>query len=163
MTMPISPESILAFVTGVAGSAIAFSVYRLSRVQRDDGWLRSLWEFHQAFWKDKDMERVRAWIASDAAYAEVRPILVKRNMEFKRGVNYVDELTIEEYKSLELIDRYSALLLAYSRISPRENSIHRQAKERLFDDYWVRSINAQRRPELFEYVNKFFPDLLTAA
>ena len=152
----------LPVLPGLAGAAIAWSVYRLAVVQRQDAWLRTLWDFHRAFWQDEKMEKVRSWIASDEAYKEVQPILAKRVQNFAFTNADAPAITIEEYKSLELIDRFAALLIGYNSISPTEHLLHRQAKQRFYDSYWIIQISETRRPEMHAYLKKFFPELLSA-
>lgn len=151
----------IPLLTGIAGAAIAWSVYRLSVAQRQDAWLRTLWDFHRAFWQDEKMEDVRAWIANDNAYAQVRPILVKR-LEALNATNLEERVTVEEYKVLEKLDRFAALLLGYKRISPRDNLLHKQTRFRLYDAYWINGITTERRPEMRAYLKRFFSELLSA-
>src|SRR5262245_30287910 len=72
--------------------------------QRQDSWVRSFNELHQAFWQDGDFEKVRAWIANDQEYSKLDPILQKRFSG--RG-----KLSGEEYKELERLDKFFNLLL----------------------------------------------------
>ncbi len=153
---------LIPFVTGAVGAAIAWSVYRLGVIQRQDAWLRTLWDFHRAFWQDEKMERVRAWIACDAAYREVQPILFKRVQGFSGADSGATTISIEEYKLLESVDRFGALLSGYTKIAPDEHPAHRQAKQRLYDTYWTSEISMSRRPELRAYLERFFPELFTA-
>ena len=147
-------------LTGIAGAAIAWSVYRLALVQRQDAWLRTLWEFHRAFWQDEKMEKVRSWIACDEAYKEVRPILAKRVEAFSSSGNQAPVISVDEYKLIELIDRFAALLMGYTRIAPADHPAHRKVRQHLYDSYWTRQISRSRRPELRAYLEHFFPELL---
>ncbi len=153
---------LITLVTGSVAAIIAALVYRLNSTQRQDTWLRGLWEFHRGFWQDEKMASVRAWIANNDAYnSEARDVLAKR-MRMGSYANGSAELTKEEYKVLETIDRFAALMVSYQGISKANRGIHEEVRQRVFD-YWIHEVTQQRRPEFHAYIVKYFPELVATA
>lgn len=128
-------------------------VYILNRSLREDAWARTLRDFHQFFWTDVDCKEVRSWIACDSAYTnKVYEVLAKRENN--------KNLTEDEYKIIEKIDKFFALLMSYKQIE-RKHTIHSEVSKRLFDSYWIEKIrNDENRQELFWYMEKFYPELI---
>lgn len=157
-----SMQSMLTFVLSLFGAAISWSVYQLSIAQREDAWLRTLWDFQRAFWQDERMETVRRWIACDQAYTEeIRPILLKRLGNLPIPTATATNLTPDEYKKLETLDRFAAVLTAYTQISPPTSIRHNNIKYRVFDDYWLKRATEQNRPEMNTYFKSFYPELIS--
>lgn len=143
-------NGIVELLTLVSGAVIAFFLYRLDAASRKDNWVKTLRDFHQFFWTDDDLKDVRQWIANDMDYEDIRDVLRLRNE--KKSVSS------DKYNTLEKIDKFAALLLAYKRVMPRDLG-HDDLLKRLFDDYWLGSITKEKRPELREYICTFYGDL----
>lgn len=139
---------ILLATVAVVLSALA---YKLNSRLREDAWARTLREFHQFFWTDSDCKEVRSWIACQSAYDRVADVLAKR----KSGT----ELTEEEYKEIEKIDKFFALLIAFRQIEER-HKIHKDISKRLFDTYWIKEIDREKRQSLHWYMNEFYAELI---
>jgi hypothetical protein len=144
------PADFWETVIGLLGAAVAILLYRLNYHLRHDSWFRSLRDFHQIFWTDEACITVRAWLACDSSYEEVRAILAKRLAEVP--------LRPFEYAKLEQIDRFAALLAAYKEISPRIRK-HRKIFVRLFESYWLGCLESENRGEIRQYFQRFFPEL----
>lgn len=157
-----SMQLMLTFVLSLFGTAISWGVYQLSIAQREDAWLRTLWDFQRAFWQDEKMETVRRWIACDQAYTEeIRPILLKRLGNLPIPTATATNLTPDEYKKLETLDRFAAVLTAYAQISPPTSIRHNNIKYRIFDEYWLKSATEKNRPEMHTYFKSFYPELIS--
>lgn len=139
-------------VIGLAGVVVAVLLFRLNSAVRRDNWARTLREFHHAFWNDESIRQVREWIALDASYADVRDAFAKRN----KG----ESVTATEYEKLEKVDKFAALLLAYKQVSPTD-WWHKKASRRLFDEYWLRQLTRAKRPELREYFERYYEELVS--
>jgi len=157
--------TLFQIVIGAIGAAIAFSVFRLSQRTREDTWLRTLWDYQRSFWQDSRMEEVRTWIACDAAYEEeLKPILKKRKAAYLSNNAPSNAITKDEYKHLETIDRFAALLMGYRKISPMaEYSTHRAILHRMFFHYWLTQASSEKRSELSWYLHTFYSELFDDA
>lgn len=137
-------------VPSLLGPIIAFLLYRLNREIRRDRWAQELRDFHQFFWTNPDCEKVRIWLACDASYESIRPILQRRLKN-----EYILE---KEYKTLETLDKFFALLAMYRRIEIKDGK-HMAWTRRAFDEYWLGCLTSTKRPELRDYVHRFYKEL----
>lgn len=143
--------SVISASISVLGALAAFLLFLSSRRTRLDQWAQSLQEFHRFFWTYAPFRQVRAWIAHDEAYEEIRTVLAKRVAG--------ETINKASYEMLEAIDQLAALLCALRLIPPHVGK-HSSARCRLFDEYWLKAINNDNRPEFLQYMQQFYPELV---
>ena len=125
---------------------VAFYGYRIQRRDKDNAWVQAFRDLYSKFWSDDHMTRVRAWLACDASYKEIEPILVKRLALGKIEVN--------EYEILESIDRFCALMMQMLQMIPRSTDQERLYRQ-LIDRYWLQKLRA--RQPFRGYVTTYWP------
>lgn len=150
-------SNILQGIIGLAGVVIAGLVYALSRQQKREAWLRTYKELHETFWSDVDFKDVRAWLACDESYSKIRPVFKKRQAIDEEG-SVAGELSEEEYRVLEKMDRFLNFLMRVVVINP-EFKRRRDLWEKLYFDYWLMQFGIPSRPELAWYLRKFYGEL----
>jgi hypothetical protein len=129
----------------ISATALACSAY-ISFRQREAAWYKEFRELYEEFWAEDDMAHVRAWIACDDAYQEVKALLEQR----KNG-----GVTKEDYKYLDKIDKFCALMLRIIDMDARPTT-KRQRKlwQDLYFNFWVDKMS--EREELATYVRKYW-------
>lgn len=131
--------------TALAISAlIAFLALQHNRKNTQEPWRVTYRELHREFWNDPDIAKVRSWICCDEAYrTELLPVLSKR---------LSGQVSVEEYKILEILDKFLALMLravhphARSAMLPKEEQI---AFKGLNYYWWLHQ--ARNRGEIYKY------------
>lgn len=152
-----SLSQILQWLPGVMGALIAWLGYKLSRQQSRESWLRTYKDLHEAFWSDPDFREIRAWLACDAAYSRLCPILSKRR-QIDEGVQPALSLTEDEYAQLERLDRFLNFLMRVVVVNP-EFKRQKSLWTKLYFDYWLAQFGRATRSELTWYLQRFYPDL----
>jgi len=147
-------SQLLQGLTGIAGIVIAALVYKFSRQQDRESWLRTYKELHETFWSDPDFRTIRAWLASNDAYSTIQPILEKRRL-IDDGPKIAEILNEEEYKVLEKFDRFLNFLLRVIVINP-EFKRRRDLWDKLYFQYWLDRFYDPNRPELKWYFDNFY-------
>jgi hypothetical protein len=142
---------VLALFIGVKYTAKTFNIG--SRKYQAE-WYANFRGLHRDFWKDEHMAKVRKWIANPAAYRnELLPILQRRAVS-------PEQVTAEEYDSLETVDRFCALLETTFAHNPEALSDdHQWMIESTFDVYWMNTVMADR-PDLKAYMEAHWPRLM---
>jgi hypothetical protein len=145
---------LLSGVSLFLAAVIAWVVYNFAEKKNvEAAWINSCSGLYSEFWKDDRIAEVRYWIASDAGYAEIQPILAAR-MRDKRNT-----LGAAESKVLEKIDVFCAVIsriqffLEFSyrvRLTPRQRALWEIA----YGDFWISKISS--RPELADYVREYW-------
>lgn len=141
-------------LVAIVGSVIAYFIYRLSCLNRDDAWARQQREFHQFFWTSKEFEEVRMWLACDESYCKVEHVFTRRIKE--------NIVTHDDYHILEKMDKFCALMISYNMLQPSNRKLQR-LNERMYDMYWVSALNSEERSAIRDYIRKFYPELIQEA
>lgn len=149
---------LLPSLLGLAGVLIAAGlVYKFSRQQARESWLRTYKELHEFFWSDPDFREIRAWLACTDAYAKIQPVLEKRQLIDKEN-RPSDSISEEEYKKLEKLDRFLNFLLRVIVLNP-EFKRRRDLWDKLYFQYWLDQFYHPSRPELRWYFGEFYEDI----
>ena len=152
--------AISTVVTGIAGMIIAILLYRLSKYQREESWVKVYMEILDSFWNDPVMARVRYWINYDKAYLELNPVLHKRR-EIDEKKKSPQELDESEYMFLDDLDKFYTLALQLAAINTHLRvSFEQRFWKDLYFDYWILGCLKEGRTELKWYVERFYPELL---
>jgi hypothetical protein len=151
-------SNLLSSLIGLAGGLIAaVLVYKFSRQQARESWLRTYKELHEFFWSDSDFQEIRAWLACNRSYAKIQPILEKRQLIAKEhGLS--DSLSEEEYKMLERLDRFLNFLLRVIVINP-DFKRRKDLWDKLYFQYWLDQFYHPNRPELRWYFEEFYEEI----
>jgi hypothetical protein len=140
----------------IIGVVIAWLLYRLNVQQQRDTWLRTFKDMHEAFWNDADMAEVRAWLACQAAYLEIEPILAKRK-RIEDGKDDPRNLSKEEYATLEKLDKFFNFMQRTLAIIERVKvARHRDLWHQFYVQYWLNVLRREDRTLLQWYVKKFY-------
>jgi hypothetical protein len=167
-------QPVATLITGIAAGWIAFSVYRLQtrqrekdeelkQAQKESDWQDSFRKLHEKFWStDRDFKIVRRWIACDAAYARVKPILAKRVAD--------EPLEPKEYGAVEKIDRFCAIMLRVKQVNaaaPKLDDLTAWEMKSYFD-WWFGRMQKEysqkpekERKEFWRYVQLHWDRLTT--
>jgi hypothetical protein len=151
---------IISGVTSIAGVVIAVMLYKLSKQQQREAWIRTFIESHEAFWNDSDMVHVRSRLACEQGYQFIKPILLKRK-DISDNKLSPEALAESEYVELEKLDKFLNLLLRINAVNTQAkfNPKQDQMWNRLFFTSWfVKMFGSDRRTELRWYVESFFPE-----
>ncbi len=139
----------------------------LAQRKEEEQWHTIYRDIHAQFWADESMRDLRRWISHTASYElELRPALMARF----HAEEHPFEFTAEEYRCLEVVDTFCSMIMRLidagewsdAVSSPETTSAFiglRQTQLQIsFHDYWIRTIQ-QARPELWAYLEKFWPRL----
>ena len=151
---------IISAVTSIAGVVIATMLYKLSKQQQRESWIRTFIESHEAFWNDDDMAKVRSRLVCEQGYQIVKPILQKRKAIFDNKLP-PEALSELEYIELEKLDKLLNLLLRINAVNSLVKLNPKEARmwNKLFFTRWfMRLFDSDRRTELRWYVETFFPE-----
>ncbi|WP_148040318.1 hypothetical protein, partial [Marichromatium sp. AB31] len=129
-------KELIYLLAPIANAFIAYSIFRLSKVQREEIWLRGLWDFQKDFWNDENAKKVRLWISCDESYKEIEDAISKR----LKG-----QASASDYEKLDCLDKFASLLIGYEKIAPKDSSRHSEVMRRIFHDYWVKEIKSEKR------------------
>jgi len=112
-------------------------------------WYEGFRELYSEFWNDPTLIVVRTWIATEPGYEAFLPVLKKRL------ASQIDVLDTEEYRQLDLLDRFCALIIRVTLFGQQRMSrAQRVLYERTFEQYWIRKMES--RPEMAEYIRRLW-------
>ena len=144
---------ITKIITTIASVAIAISLYRLSRQQRSDTWLRLFSEIHHTFWNDPDICEIRYCLCHDNAYKPLGETISLR-MEILNG-STDDKLSIEQQELLDKLDKFLNLIdraVGTSLGAPKAKHMWRKR----FFTAWIDLCINSSRTEFDCYINYFY-------
>lgn len=129
---------------------------KISKDQYKTDWLNSFKEQHKNFWNDEDYKKIRACLANDFSYNELKVIITKRLSSKKCN------LSIEEYDLLDKLDKFYNFLLSVSLglTSPIIEEQFDLVKNELFFKYWGIEVVTKNRIEVLVYIDKFYKNVL---
>lgn len=156
----MNPVDLANLFIGLAGILLALAVYRLSRLQLRDSWLRIFGEIHAAFWTDEDIEKIRHCLAYSEAYEPLGKVLERRR-DLHEGVEGAAELSQDEYKLLDRLDKFLNLLARAIGVK-LEFSWRRKLWQSLFFQFWLSAAMDPKKPELTWYLEEFYSGLIEA-
>lgn len=147
-----------SLVVGAVGAAIAALLYGLNKAQLRDAWMQAYRETNEAFWNDTDMLQVRAWLAHDAEYKKISPLLQCRCESTESMCVSRDELVV-----LDTLDKFLNLMVRVVAIDQTLRSEHGQNQWRsLFFGFWIAKCTSDSRLELRNYIARYYPELATS-
>lgn len=139
-----------ALLIAAVASWVTYAFYHRRTIQ--SAWIESYRLLYAEFWKDEKIAMVRHMITDDVTYTATEPILLAR---LKTDSNQLSE---QDNQTLELIDRFCALLI---RIRFFENQqVTKKQRELWNETYrntWIAVI--RRRRALASYIYRFWPSL----
>lgn len=139
---------ILQLIIGSASIIIASYVYKLNKQARSDNWYKTFNELHEAFWNDADFAKMREWIINDFEYSKIHEIL-------KRRFFYGNHFDKEEYRDIEVIDKFFNFMLKAQEVGTQLNENDR-LWEKLYFNYWVDDIINKERYLLWKYYQIYY-------
>jgi len=159
-------KDLINLLIPILGLIITILVYLLNRQKKTEVVLQTYRELHEIFWTDDSIRQIRAWLACDDAYNNVKEIFEKRNAlhAYKKNIKTENEdkdkappeLTIEDYKEIETFDRFLNFLQRVYALS--SNFIFRKKIwESLFFRYWLEQIS--EKEALKTYLDNFYETL----
>ncbi len=140
-----------------AGVLVAYMVYRLSRQNQTESWLRTYEDLHEIFWTDPAIREVRSWLASSPAYEKVKPAFVQRR-RILEGEDSADQQSSKDYEALEKMDRFLNFLMRVVAVNPAFEK-QRDLWQNLYFGYWLEQFARDDRREICWYVQQFYPYL----
>ena len=143
------------FVSGVslliAALAAWVTLLLFHKRTLDINWIAGIRILYADFWDDTRMANVRVWLSSEKEYSIISEILIKR-LTYKHN-----DLSLDENIKLDQIDRlcsFMARIAIFGRIPMTTKQ--RELYDSLYV-YWADVL--QSREELFEYIQRYWPDL----
>ncbi len=157
--------AVVGVVLSIIGLVFTYLFHLLIKQIKRDAFLINMGLIHKEFWETKDCKTVRSWVACDQAWEEVKPTLVKRLADLEESTranpkgttSHATTLTLDDYKKLEMLDRFCNTLFRVERTDPDFNE-HRRAYRQLFLKYWLEQ--ALSREQLNLYMLRFYGPLL---
>lgn len=151
----IQPDQLIPICTSAAiatSAIVALIALHNSRLNSEAPWLINLREFHRDFWNDEKIAQTRMWIRCDIAYrVELKPILDKRFIS-------PSKISIEEYKVLETLDRFCAIMLRVVNADKQPMTrIYRESWENFGYNWWLDEM--RKRDEIHIYIKLFWKPL----
>jgi hypothetical protein len=140
---------------------IAMTLHKWQKQQQEfrgtEEWYRYNCEIYDSFYNDSDIVQVRAWIANDSEYDDLLGTLSAR-LDGNGNAN----LTADDYKKLEKLDKFCSLLVRIIHLhNYRISEEQRVILGRIYYNYWVSNLSS--REKMSQYINKFWPELLNDA
>ena len=143
-------QLVIPITSIVVSGLIGFFALRHSRRTSQEPWIVTFRELHREFWNDQEIARVRAWLCCDEAYErEVRPVLQKRA---------VGQVSADEYKLLEVLDRFCALMVrAVFMQTSLATARQKEMFKRMGYRWWLKKL--MERPDIATYVERNWENL----
>lgn len=151
----------------IAALVIALLVYQLRRQSLEDAWVEKFSQLHQQLWSETDMHKVRAWLANDSAYPELKAVLEKRQQQLysKKPIS----MTEEEFAILDLLDRFvhhNIYCMGVLNLRRNRSARGKSLWARLFANYYLTKLvrpddkkyDDLPRPHVAWYVETFNDD-----
>lgn len=138
-------------IVSLIGIFVTLLMYKFSKQQHKDSWLRNFNALHELFWSDDDFKKIRSWIACDDDYQEIAPIISKR-------LNSPEKISREEYIYLEKLDKFFNLLV--KAVEVKEQFFNKNKLwESLYFQYWIEDIKVKDRLEMEDYLVRHYKKL----
>ncbi len=155
-------EKIGSLISGLslfAGAVVAgISYWNFSRRTLYTNWIERYGKAHSEFWNDNDIAEARSCIEYRRQYDEISKIISK--IILSRLTSEDGDLTDEEEKRLEKLDRFCALI---SRIYLLEEDATTAKQRNLWRDiggvYFIERMQTPERMAFKRYIETFWPDL----
>ena len=135
-------------LTGLGAAWIVWLGYRLAHRQRADTWLENLNHLHSLFWEDADFKKVREWLASDNAYADLQRSIEARFL-------HPEDMSTSDYGRIELLDKFFNFLIRVRLVDSQLQS-KRDLWEELLFRFWLDEMSERQRWHMLIYFQHFF-------